>query len=140
MKKLICLILPLVMIFGICACADYRTNKNFLNNEPLAEAYNKILFVDSELGVLEKNYDIAASDLKDAIGDLLEMKTVTDKACTADEYMVIIVIFDKLCENSEKLKENMELFEAGKAELDTELIKATEQNCKDFEKVFVGKE
>lgn len=139
MKKLICILLPLVILFGICSCSDHRTNKNFLNNEPLAEAYNKILFIDSDLEVLAGNYDVAAADLKDAIGDLLEMKTATDKACTADEYMVIIVIFDKLCENAEKLKENMILFEEKKAELDIELIKATEQNCKDFEKVFVGK-
>ena len=139
MKKVICVFLPLVIIFGICACSDYRTNKNFLNNEPLAEAYNKILLIDSDLEVLEDNYDIAAPDLKDALSDIVELKPATDKACTADEYMVIIVIFDKICENSEKLRKNMLLFEAGKAELDTELVKALEQNCKDFEKVFVGK-
>ena len=139
MKKVICILLPLVMIFGICACSDYRTNNNFIDNEALAKAYNKILFIDSDLEIIEENYDIAAHDLKDAIGDLLEMKTATDKACAADKYVVIIGIFDKLCENSEKLKENMILFEEGKAELDTELIKAAEQNCKDFEKVFVGK-
>ena len=139
MKKVICVFLPLVMLLGICACSDYRTNKNFLNNEPLAEAYNKILFIESDLEVLEDNYDITAPDLKDALGDIVELKPATDKACTADEYMVIIVIFDKICENSEKLRENMLLFEAGKADLDTELVKALEQNCKDFEKVFVGK-
>lgn len=139
MKKVICLFLPLVIVFGICACSDYRTNNNFLNNEALAEAYNKILFIDSDLAVLDESYDIAAPDLKDAIGDLLDMKTATDKACTADKYLLIIGIFDKLCENAEKLKDNMALYEEGKAELDTELIKATEQNCKDFEKVFLGK-
>lgn len=139
MKKTICLLLPLVIVFGICACSDYRTNKNFLNNEPLAEAYNKILYIDSELEVLEKHYDIAANHLKDSLSNIIDMKAATDKACTADEYMVIIVIFDKLCENSAKLKENMALVDSGKAKLDTKLVKELEQNCHDFEKVFVGK-
>ena len=139
MKKIICLVLPLIMIFGICACSDYRVNDNFMDNQPLAEAYNKILLIDSDLNVIEDSYDIAAKDLKDNIGDLLDMRAYTDKSCTQDEFTVIIGVFDKLCENAEELKANLDQVDKGTAKLDGELVKALQKNCKDYENLFKGK-
>lgn len=139
MKKFICLLLPLVIIFGVCACSDFRTNKNFMNNDALAKAYNKILFIDSELEVLEKHYDIASPDLKRSLNDILEMQAYTDKTCAQAEYAQIMEVFDNLCENARNLKENMALVDEGKATLDTELVSVAVQNCEEFEKLFVGK-
>ena len=139
MKKIVCLILPLIMIFGICACSDYRVNDNFMDNSALADAYNKILLIDSDLEVVEGAYDVAAKDLKDNIGDLLDMKARTDKACTDEEYTVIIGVFDKLCENADALKANLDEADKDFSKLDAELVKTLQKNCKDFENLFKGK-
>lgn len=147
MKRIISAVLCLAMLFSFASCSkkaettttEPTTALSFEKNKYLSEVWNSMSEAKSELENLQKKYSKNSYSLRVNLEKICKVKDAVNISCSADEFTVILGIYNKFCENAQLLLQQMDLYELEQGELTDEYISALLLNISDYEKTYLGK-
>jgi hypothetical protein len=146
LKKSVCIFLAVVLMFCCASCASKKNSTNtsttgisFKGNDTLSEIYGYMTEVKNLIKKSQSDYKDNSDKLRISLEKIINRQSDVNTVCTADEFTVILGVYNKFCKNAQEFEQSMDLYELGKGKLDKKLENQLILNIEDYEKCYLGK-